>query len=283
MRRPSFYRGLRSSEKTLCDKVFNGSLPSYEQIGIGDGLGIGDNPWTDWGADLAPDRPKQFYHINVGDFASMDLSQKVWTPYDGDTSDLLIHEMAHVWQYYYGWTVKASSLWANTFGDGYTFTAGDPWDDYNSEQQASIVEKWHQRGHNKRDELYPYIVKIIWSGGKPELTELTLKELAADVYVPPDPPPNPTFIPIQPIDSTLVPILEKRYAANDIAGFSGRVKRLEEIFGSLNQLEAQHLLDRLVVRRREDRVSNAFHHALSSATITKLLNILRQASRPIMA
>src|SRR5262245_39534845 len=175
MRRPNFYRGLRPSEIAVCNKVYNGSLPPWDMIGIGDGLGLGDDPWTDWGAGLAPERPNQFYHINVGDYASKDLATKEWTPYDGDCSDLLVHEMAHVWQYYYGWTVKASSLWANTLGAGYKFTPGDPWDDYNAEQQASIPEKWHKRGYSKHDVLYPYIVKIIWSGGNPKYTKMTLK------------------------------------------------------------------------------------------------------------
>ena len=280
MRRPSFYRGLNPKEKILCNRVFNGSLPHYETIGIGDGLGFGDRPWTDWGAGLSPDRPDMFYELNLGDYASVDLTTKQWTPYDGNVSDLLVHEMTHVWQYYYGWTVKASSVRANTLGAGYDFTAGDPWDDYNAEQQASIVEKWHKRGQSKHDELYPYIVKIIWSGGNPRLTKLSLKELAADIYIAPDPPPNPTVILLTPLDGTLVPILEKRYAANDVAGFGARVKQLEEIFRGLNQLDAQRLLDRLTFRRNGDKLSMAFHDALSKSTITNLLNILRGAARP---
>ena len=130
--------------------------------------------------------------------------------------------MAHVWQYYNGWTVKASSVWANKQGAGYKFTPGDPWDDYNAEQQASIPEKWHKRGYSTHDVLYPYIVKIIWSGGNPKYTKMTLQELAADVYVPPD--GNPTYIPLTPLDGTLVPILKKRYSANDVAGFGARRK-----------------------------------------------------------
>ena len=57
MRRPNFYRGLRPREIALCNKVYNGSLPPWDTIGIGDGLGFGDDPWTDWGGGLVPDRP----------------------------------------------------------------------------------------------------------------------------------------------------------------------------------------------------------------------------------
>jgi len=269
------YRGLRPAEKRLCNSVFNGSLPPYEEIGIGDGLGLGDRPWTDWGDGLDDQLTSMFYALNVGDYFSYDLSEKHYTPYDGDTSDLLVHEMTHVWQYHYGWTVKASSVWASTFGS-YEFTPGDAWDDYNAEQQASIVEKWHKRGRKKTDELYPYIVRIIWGGGNPRLTGLKLAELAEGTVILPDPP---TVIYLEPVDGMLLPILEKRYAANDVAGFGGRVRKLEEIFRGMGPLHAKELLDRLQFRKPGDKLSVAFHDHLSQPTITSLLNILRAGSQ----
>src|SRR5271166_5946238 len=136
MRRPTFYRGLSEKEKAMCERVYKGSLPPYKFIGIGDGLGFGDRPWTDWGSGMSDQIPDMQYEMNLGDYASVDLTTTQWTPYDGNVSDLLIHEIAHVWQYYYGYTVKASSLWASTLGS-YDFTPGKAWDDYNSEQQAS--------------------------------------------------------------------------------------------------------------------------------------------------
>lgn len=282
MRRPTFYRELRSQEKAMCDRVFKGSLPPYKFIGIGDGLGAFDRPWTDWGSGMSDDLPDMQYELNLGDYASVDLTTTQWTPYDGNVSDLLIHEMTHVWQYYYGYTVKASSLWASTFGS-YDFKAGAAWDDYNSEQQASIVETWHKRGEKKTDDLYPYIARIIHGGANPRLTKLTLDELKVGFFYLPDPPPNPTFIPIGSIDAVLLPLLQKRFAADDVAGFGGRVRQLEEIFRRLDQLQTGALLDRLSFRRNGDQISIYFHDHLSTPTRNNLLNILRAASAPIRA
>ena len=91
------------------------------------------------------------------------------------------------------------------------------------------------------------------------------------------------MIRIQNLDALLVPILEKRYDANDVAGFGGRVKRLEEIFRGLDQLQAQQLNSRLIRRQAGDKVSIYFYDHLSSVTRMNLLNILRDRARPITA
>jgi hypothetical protein len=262
--------------------AFRASLPSLYYIGIGNGLGVGDRPWTDWGYD--PTWPDFDYQINVGDYANIDLSKTTWTPF-GTLCDLLVHEMTHVWQYAHGRQVKGSSVWASTFGS-YDFTPGDAWIDYNVEQQASIVEKWHHRGMHKDDELFPYIYGVIWVGGDDASIRKTLAELKArdadvpdvptvDDPTPPPKPPMPTRITVESIDSVLVPLLAKRYAANDVAGFSGRVKQLETLFRGLDQLQAFQLLPRLSVRRNGDQASMYFYDNLSPSTRENLLKILR--------
>lgn len=273
MRRPTFYRPLKNAEHLLVYSVFRDTLPSSRMIGIGDGLGLGDRPWTDWGSDYDSQMPDMQYQINVGDYASMDLNLSTWTPL-GTLSELLIHEMTHVWQYWNGFGVKVSSLWANTLGAGYDFTAGNPWDDYNTEQQATIVERWHSRGRKKDDELYPYITEVIWSRGDASRRKMSLVELKNTLYTPPPSPPNPTKIPFQNFDGLLIPILEKRYDAADISGFGGRVKKLEEIFRGLDQLEAQRLNIRLLHRQAGDKVSIYFYDHLSTTTRVNLLKIL---------
>lgn len=283
MRRPTYYRNLRPSERHLVLDAFrNNTLPPFAQIGIGDGLGFGDRPWTDWGTGYFSQLPDMRYEINVGDYFSMDLSLKTWGPF-GSSCDLLIHEMTHVWQYWHGFGVKVSSAWANTFGAGYDFTPGDPWDDYNVEQQASIVEKWHSRGRSKTDELYPYISEVIWSHGDETRRKMSLAELKSKLYFPPPDPPNPTVIHLANLDPILVPILEKRYAATDVSGFGGRVKKLEAIFRGLDQLQAQQLNNRLIHRRDGDKVSIYFYDNLSTATRLNLLKILQDRARPIQA
>jgi hypothetical protein len=61
--------------------------------------------------------------------------------------------------------VKLSSIWAQTLGDGYTVTAGKAWNDYNVEQQATIVENWYAGGVHLGADEYPYIEKVVRKGG----------------------------------------------------------------------------------------------------------------------
>jgi hypothetical protein len=90
-------------------------------------------------------------------------------------------------------------------------------------------------------------------------------------------PPYPASYVIS--DTLLVEILEKRYAANDVAGFGGRVKRLEQLFQGANPMDARTLVPRLANRRNGDRVSMYFHDHLSTATRTNLLGILQLRGR----
>jgi hypothetical protein len=281
MRRPSYYRGLRPKERAVLYPVFRASLPSLSLVAIGDGLGVGDDPWTDWGRD--PNYPNFYYQINVGDMAGKDMSDDgSWTPY-GTLRDVLVHEMTHVWQYAHGRQVKFSSLWAHTPFSDYDFKPGDAWTDYNVEQQASIVEKWVHDGMKKDDELYPYIYGVIWTGGDDDVIRKTPAELKANRGDVPDVPPILDTTPMKPsyfihldsIDAVLIPILAKRYAANDVTGFGGRVKKLESIFRGLDQLHAVDLLNRLSSRRVGDPVSMYFYDNLSPPTRANLLKILR--------
>jgi hypothetical protein len=274
------YRGLNPKERALMYPVFRATLPSLYSIGIGDGLGFGDDPWTDWGND--PAYPQFQYQVNVGDYAFKDLSTNDWTPY-GTLSDLLVHEVTHVWQYAHGRQVKASSLWAHTPFSDYDFTAGDAWIDYNVEQQASIVEKWYHRGMRQDDELFPYIYGVIWMNGDDKSIRLTLDELKASRSDTPDVPPvlDPTpprpnnVIKVESVDGVLVPLLAKRFAANDVTGYGGRVKQLEAIFRGLDQLQAYQLTNRLSARKNGDQVSMYFYDHLSTPTRASLLKILR--------
>ena len=125
--------------------------------------------------------------MNIGDFASSDLSSTSnWYDFESTLADLLIHELTHVWQYHHGFGVWVSSFMASAKekikdGWGYGFEAGDSWDSYGVEQQASIVEKWHHGGMKKDDELYPYIRLVVRTRGQSYARSLTLEELANDV------------------------------------------------------------------------------------------------------
>ncbi len=45
--------------------------------------------------------------------------------------------------------------------DAYAYGLGSAWDDYNVEQQASIVEDWFAYGMNVSDPFYPFIQDTI--------------------------------------------------------------------------------------------------------------------------
>jgi len=170
------FRGLTSREQSLAFGVFKDKLPAWSRILIGDGLGKDDRPYT-W-----EDSP--LYCIHVGPTMYPDLSLTTVIPGDPDRSrycDLLIHELTHVWQYYNGYWVSIRSIWAQTIGDGYRYTLQqtDCWNDFNVEQQASIVEHWFARGMSTADDRYPFIAKIIQSDDAGEMKEIEIGRLAA--------------------------------------------------------------------------------------------------------
>jgi hypothetical protein len=169
-RRPDFYRLLNQPERDLAIRVFGQSLPPWEQIGIGNGIGAFGRPWTYHGFYITgvgyPQTPSVRYAINMGSVASENLTSARQTivllkgDY-GRFSDLFIHEMTHVWQYAQGIAVARKSFTSQCFGAGYEYDWGESWDDYNVEQQAHMVENWHKRGMSKKDQLYPYIRCVV--------------------------------------------------------------------------------------------------------------------------
>ncbi len=175
MKKVTFTRHLKGGEIILADSVFQGTLPPWSEIGITNGLGKGDTVWTHpkeavpfLGAIRVPFK----YYINFGNAADRDLStagslEKYVPGYPKglQTPDVFIHELTHVWQYSRegaNWaSVAARCIYAQEIGSGYSYTAGDPWSDYNFEQQAQIVEDWNERSQNEEDSLFPYINYII--------------------------------------------------------------------------------------------------------------------------
>lgn len=75
---------------------------------------------------------------------------------DGQTgrvgTNLLVHEMAHVWQHQNGGTdYMSEALWAQNFGDGYKFERGllegRAFRELNPEQQAEMLQRAHALGY----------------------------------------------------------------------------------------------------------------------------------------
>jgi len=214
MRRPNYYRQMTSSEEQYAWGVFQGTLPPANQIGIGDGWGLGDRPWTDKAWNPAPgtpgiptgwkpqaNMPFMAYAVNLGDMAKMDLTSTQVYPGFGRVCDTFIHELTHVWQYYHGDWVKLSSVKAQAWEviteitapieltpkglkvgkafDAYGYRPLDhskSWDDYNSEQQAHIVEDWNWK-RDVNSELYPFIAGVIRRQGAKRGRSASLDEL----------------------------------------------------------------------------------------------------------
>jgi outer membrane protein OmpA-like peptidoglycan-associated protein len=114
--------------------------------------------------------------INFGDAAKVDLSvsgvglSRYVPGYIDEMSNVFVHELTHVWQYSrpYAkvWEIALRCVYAQKIGAGYRFTAGNTWNSYNLEQQASIVEEWNKRGRRENHELFPYIHYIIRKEGQ---------------------------------------------------------------------------------------------------------------------
>lgn len=67
-------------------------------------------------------------------------------------TNLLVHEMAHVWQHQNGGTdYMSEALWAQNFGDGYKFEhgllEGRAFHELNPEQQAEMLQRAHRFGY----------------------------------------------------------------------------------------------------------------------------------------
>ena len=187
MRDASFFRLLNPPEWDLVRKVFGGTLPPREEIGISDGLGDDGRPWTYStmlgtfiNFDVNPRMtPNVKYVIELGNLAATDLTstQPTYGPLCANFEricDLFIHEMTHVWHYRYHHELRVLSgaYYAQKWGAGYAFTPGQPWKDYNFEQQAHIVETWHQNGMRKTKDaaglLYPYVNLVVRAANKGE-------------------------------------------------------------------------------------------------------------------
>lgn len=185
-------RYLADDEINLARSVFHSSLPPWPAISITDGLGIGDAPYT---TDNSMPWWSPFLDILGGDY-SLNLGPDIYT---GATSlswfdrcaryrDVFIHELTHVWQYYYSvtrYSVIVSSLITHATdtrpGCGYAYDVGKPWADYSDEQQAQLVEDWFHGGALETDERFVYIDKIVRPGvSSHSLRDFAFSRLPAD-------------------------------------------------------------------------------------------------------
>jgi len=264
-------RLMTTLEFALIKRVFRTArLPRLDELPIADGVNHQGGAWTD-----------SDYQINVGPrlFAG-DLS--VLEP------DTLVHEMTHVWQYFNGTLTKAHAAFAQIRAgmggftdDLYKYDLDGSWYDMGFEGQAQMVEDWYTMGMKEEGYRYFFVKNIVWSGNKAAerqtRIELVLQgadmETSEEEVVPDRATVHEPGAPLS--DSYLISLLQPRYAADDVVGFGGRARKLEEVFRSASMGQALALFPRLVGRLPQDKVSIYFHDHLSTPTRTKLRQILQ--------
>jgi hypothetical protein len=160
-------RNLSRGEIALAAQVFWTTLP-YRDIFLAPYLGIGEREYT-LNYSGGGGRPPH-YKIFVGltGFRGMDLT------YHGRHT--LIHELMHVWQSRNSnvptWVILNSGacqvrewLQGDPYGTAcYAVQPGEPWDSYNAEQQATLIEQWYLAGMPDHGVLYPYVRDVIRKG-----------------------------------------------------------------------------------------------------------------------
>src|SRR5204863_2679931 len=174
---------------------------------------------------------------NLGDLASYDLispsgtSSVLGSSY-GTIRGLLVHEMTHIWQYFRGENVVIGKIHAETIGS-YDYEPGEPWNDYNTEQQATVVENWVDNGMKATDQLYPYIDEILRKGLKKDAHFRNIPPGDFELYkngVQPLPASTLKVVIYNP-EKPMVDELAKRFPANDVRGFAARREKLKQLFG----------------------------------------------------
>ncbi len=153
-------RELTTKEKNLARKVFLETIP-YDRVKISNQLGAGDRPWMQ--------EESSFYILNMGPLAFPDVTASTTMPHNGKTvKRVFVHELTHVWQSFNEgkWVFTRSiAMYIFTCGGNYDTAEGVKkgwnWDDFNVEQQASLVDEWFDGGMSRIGPRWHYVDNII--------------------------------------------------------------------------------------------------------------------------
>lgn len=152
-------REMTADEKAFARVVYGDTI-DFGPVRITNLSGFGTRPFTVPTIDGT-------ILVNLGNAADSPLTA-VFPSYPRP-GQLLIHELAHVWQYqhsawYDGYTpgLICSGLIDQAVGDGYAYgSAGQLWSSYSMESQAAIIDQWfggnrRQSGQSPEDLDSPY-------------------------------------------------------------------------------------------------------------------------------
>ena len=159
-------RELTIAEWDLGWEVFWDTIP-YERVFIGDKFGFGGRAWMEC---IAPGFfMDNIYILHLGELGFQDATSdaRIYGPeFKKQVKHTFIHELTHVWQSHKKkqWVFTRSVfsqacevLAGNEYSKAYEYKSDLKWNDYNVEQQASIVEDWFKAGMTTDSELYKYI------------------------------------------------------------------------------------------------------------------------------
>lgn len=164
-------RKLNKSEIEFARQVFEDKLP-YKKVHLASYYLPGNQGVAVTLASVAslvPVRALRSYTIYFGPEVFNDGADRP------DVGATFIHELTHVWQGHHrrvAWEYMVESMIAQGHaiikeGDrnkAYEYKPGEPWDDYNVEQQALLVQDWYRNGMRTDDERFTYIVNHIRAG-----------------------------------------------------------------------------------------------------------------------
>ena len=279
MRFPRNYRHLDEDEVSLAFQVYMHSI-RYGRVLVSDGLGMSDRPFTlPTYARLpgfsAPIGEGDFVmHVGPGAFEGM-----TGTPENRGT---LIHELKHVWSGQRGDAAFLAAGLNQLSDDAYSYDHDrlkPDLDDYGEEQQAQIVEDWFSDGMqtydpqtNKGDLRFYYIQTAI-RGQKVDYNWIRppIKPLEAGTIPPKVLADGRASV----MDAQLLPLLKMRFAANDLAGYGARARKVEAIFRTFDPFDVNDLRHRLAARAPGDEVVRYFYEHLSTGERNRLLGILQ--------
>jgi len=145
-------RELTEDEKKFARTVYGDTI-DFGPVRITNLSGFGTRPFT------APTIDGTIL-VNIGNSADSPLTAVFPKSYPR-AGQLLIHELAHVWQYQHSsWHdgyvpgLICAGLLDQAFGDGYTYgSAGQEWSSYSMESQAAIIDQWF--GGNRQQSAQP--------------------------------------------------------------------------------------------------------------------------------
>jgi hypothetical protein len=280
MRFPRKYRNLGDDEVHLAYQVYLHSI-HYAKVLVSDGLGLGDRPFTMLtyvkipGFSMPIGKGDYVMHVGPDAFEGLTTIE--------EHRRTLIHELKHVWSGERGdaaFLAAGLNQIAGASAYEYDHDHLEPsLELYGEEQQAQIVEDWFGDGMKTYDpatgkgDLRFYYIK----------TEIRGQEVDFNWIRPPIKPLEAGVIPSEVLaesrkrvmDSQLLPLLSVRYAANDVAGYGARARKVEAIFKKFDSFEANDMLRRLEARRPDDQVVRYFYEHLSSAERNNLVGILK--------